>query len=72
MGEPGGGLKWKALVPCEGAVPLITALFSLLSFMLVMEMVVAVVMPMGVGRKLIVLWDSSKGDKMPRPSQAIL
>lgn len=72
MGEAGGGLNWNAFVPCEGAVPLMTALFSRLSLVLVMEMVVGVVMPMGVGRKLMVLWDSSSGDNTPRPSQAIL
>lgn len=72
MGEAGRGLNWNILVPCGAAVPLMTALFSRLSLVLVTEIVVVVVMPMGVGKKLMELWDSSRGDKTPHPSQAIL
>ena len=55
MKELKGGLNWNALVPCGGAVPLITALLSRLNFVLVTVMVAVVVMPTGVATKWISL-----------------
>ena len=71
-GEEGVTQNSKALGPCGGAVPLMTALSMGLSLGLLMEILMLVVTPTGVGRNLTALWERVSGDRMPRPSHATL
>ena len=72
IGQPSGGVNWNALGPCEGAVPLATALFRRVSLGLLREIVAVLVLPIGVGAKLIKFPHIFKGESTPHPLHSIL
>lgn len=71
-GECGGREKWKALVPCAGADPPMTALLILDSCVLVREKLAVLVLPSLVAGKHRLLAERIRGDSTPRPLHCTL